>query len=353
MSRGYAWSRRAGIEALDLTGRLNRDERKARLQAFRKGHIPVLTSMSILTEGYDDPPLDCLILARPTKSPLLIEQRIGRITRISPGKTDSLILDVVDVSRRHKLQTVASLFGLPSRLNLKGRSATETAEQVERALSRHPALQPELFATVEQLLAEAERMSLTIREVELVPHLSPEVLREADLAWIRLPSMEYALPLAGRVQIRVRENLLEQWEVVVLPDQTVLSAHPTRHEAFAVAEKEITERDPERARFARHEAAWRQHPVSKEQRRALMAAGLPVPATKGEASQLIDQLRERRQSRLNRPATPRQQWRLKQEGMWRDGMTLGEAAAVIQDMRQRETLQATAHVSTETEQGVK
>jgi hypothetical protein len=84
-----------------------------------------------------------------------------------------------------------------------------------------------------------------------------------------------------------------------------------------------------------------------------MAAGLPIPATKGEASQLIDQLRERRQSRLNRPATPKQRWRLKQEGKWRDGMTLGEAAEVIRHMKQRETAQAGAEVSTGAEQGVK
>lgn len=202
---------------------------------------------------------------------------------------------------------------------------------------------------MDQLLAEAERLSLDIRKVELVPQLAAEVQREATLAWIRLPSSDYALPLAGRVQIRVRENLLEQWEVVLLPDRTVLSAHATRRDAFAAAEAEIAVRDPERARFAQHGAAWRRHPVSQEQRRVLEAAGLPIPATKGEASQLIDHLREQRQSKWNHLATPRQRWRLKQYGAWRDGMTRGEAGAAIKEI----TRQHQAHAAPEASAAVR
>lgn len=334
--------RRAGLEAQALTGALDRDTRRARLEAFRKGHIPILTSVGILVEGYDDPPLSCLILARPTKSALLFEQMLGRITRLFEGKSDGLILDVVDVSRAHRLQTVANLFGLPAAMNLKGRLATKAADQVEAALSHHPQLQPELFASVDQLLAEAERITLDIRPVDLVPHLAPEVVSEARLAWIRLPSMEYALPLAGRAQVRVRENLLEQWEIVTLPERYVSSVHPNRREAFTAAEEHIAALDPKRWQLAHHQAAWRREPPSEAQQALLKTLGVAPPATRGEASQLIDQLRAQRQTGwLAQPATSKQRWFLKQHGAWQDNMSRGEAGAAINEIKRQEANDAT------------
>lgn len=333
--------RRAGLEAQALTGALDRTTRRARLKAFRDGHIPILVSVGILVEGYDDPPLSCLILARPTKSALLFEQMLGRITRLFEGKADGLILDVVDVSRAHRLQTVASLFGLPAAINLKGRSVTKTADQVEAALSAHPQLQPELFASVNQLLAEAERIALDIRPVDLIPHLAPEVVSEATLAWIRLPSQEYAMPLAGRTQIRIRPNLLDQWETVLFPEHTVLNVHPSRREAFAAAEHEIATRDPQRWQLAHHRAAWRRKPPSEAQQALLRTLKVRPPATRGEASQLIDQLRARRQTGVSaQPATSRQRWFLVRHGAWRDAMSRGEAGATINDIKQREATNA-------------
>jgi len=328
---------RAGIDARSLTGRLPKDERCQRLAAFKAGHIPVLTSVGILTEGFDDPPLACLLLARPTQSPLLFAQMVGRGTRIFPGKTDCLILDVVDVSSAHRIQTVASLFGLPPSLNLKGRSVTKTADQIEAALNRHPQLQPERFATAEQLLAEAERLSLDIRPVDLVPTLAPEVVSEAELAWIRLPSGEYVLPLAGRAQVRVRENLLEHWEVLTLPERVIDSVHATRREAFAAAEAHIATLDPKRWQLAQHRAAWRRQPPTEAQRALLSAIGAPAAATRGEASQLIDHLRATRQTGWSmQPATPRQRWFLQQRHAWQDGMTRGQAGAAIKTIKERE-----------------
>ena len=58
---------------------------------------------------------------RPTKSPTLYTQMIGRGTRLFPGKTDCLVLDLVGATSRHDLMSVASLAGLPLEALREGR----------------------------------------------------------------------------------------------------------------------------------------------------------------------------------------------------------------------------------------
>jgi superfamily II DNA or RNA helicase len=63
------------------------------LRMFRAGKIDVLSNASLLTEGFDEPAIDCVTPLRATKSRSLYAQMIGRGTRIHPGKTDLLLLD--------------------------------------------------------------------------------------------------------------------------------------------------------------------------------------------------------------------------------------------------------------------
>jgi len=55
----------------------------------------VVANCAVLTEGFDEPSVDCVIVARPTRSKTLYVQMIGRGTRLYPGKDDCLILDLV------------------------------------------------------------------------------------------------------------------------------------------------------------------------------------------------------------------------------------------------------------------
>ena len=114
-----------GITAAPVTGDTPPDERSKTLAAFSSGRIQVLTNCMVLTEGYDEPAVDGIILARPTKSALLYTQMIGRGTRLHPGKTDVTVVDVVDNSSKHRLVTLPSLFGLAADFNLKGRTTSE------------------------------------------------------------------------------------------------------------------------------------------------------------------------------------------------------------------------------------
>ena len=94
------------------------DERKATLDDFRTGQIRVLFNVMLLTEGFDLPEIDCILIARPTKSPLLLTQMIGRGTRRAEGKADCMVIDVAQWQRGASAVSVASLFDLdPSKLD--------------------------------------------------------------------------------------------------------------------------------------------------------------------------------------------------------------------------------------------
>jgi superfamily II DNA or RNA helicase len=76
---------------------------------FREGQTQILVNSMLLTEGYDEPSIDCIVPLRPTKIRSLYAQQVGRGTRTDPGKKDLLLLDFLWHSRRHNLAQPASL----------------------------------------------------------------------------------------------------------------------------------------------------------------------------------------------------------------------------------------------------
>lgn len=108
--------RQHGIDAQFVTGDTPKIERSARLDAFRKRQFPVLVNCGVFTEGTDIPNIDCVLLARPTKSRNLLVQMIGRGMRLHPGKENCHIIDMV-ASLNTGIVTTPTLFGLdPSEL---------------------------------------------------------------------------------------------------------------------------------------------------------------------------------------------------------------------------------------------
>ncbi|HKW90892.1 MAG TPA: DEAD/DEAH box helicase, partial [Methylomirabilota bacterium] len=100
------------ISAEHLDGTTPADERAAILGRLARGTTKVLTNCAIVGEGFDLPGLECVVMARPTLSPVLFAQCIGRGMRVAPGKTDCLIIDCVGASQRHNLMSTAEFFGV-------------------------------------------------------------------------------------------------------------------------------------------------------------------------------------------------------------------------------------------------
>lgn len=111
----------AGIDARYLHGGTATLERRELLEDFREGLFPVLVNCAILTEGADVPSIDCVLLARPTRSRNIFSQMIGRGLRLSPktGKKECLILDVVG-SIEKGVVCVPTLFGLDVNEDIEG-----------------------------------------------------------------------------------------------------------------------------------------------------------------------------------------------------------------------------------------
>lgn len=90
-----------GFNAAEVNGSSN--DRSEVLQDFEDGKYNVLCNSMLLTEGWDCPSVDCVVVLRPTKVRALYSQMVGRGTRLSPGKENLLLLDFLWHTERHEL----------------------------------------------------------------------------------------------------------------------------------------------------------------------------------------------------------------------------------------------------------
>jgi DNA repair protein RadD len=90
-----------GITCETLSGETPKGERDRIVRDFSAGRIRCLTSVMVLSIGFNVPHVDLIGLLRPTQSAGLFVQQVGRALRRAPGKTDALILDFAGNTRRH------------------------------------------------------------------------------------------------------------------------------------------------------------------------------------------------------------------------------------------------------------
>jgi superfamily II DNA or RNA helicase len=90
-----------GFHATEVNGESG--DRAEVLEAFGRGEYNVLCNSMLLTEGWDCPTVDCIVVLRPTKVRSLYCQMVGRGTRLAPGKGHLLLLDFLWHTERHEL----------------------------------------------------------------------------------------------------------------------------------------------------------------------------------------------------------------------------------------------------------
>lgn len=96
-----------GFQAAEVNGQSA--DRKEVLADFDAGKYNVLCNSMLLTEGWDCPSVDCVVVLRPTKVRSLYSQMVGRGTRLAEGKTDLLLLDFLWMTDKHELCRPADL----------------------------------------------------------------------------------------------------------------------------------------------------------------------------------------------------------------------------------------------------
>ena len=259
--------RNLGISAEFVSGNTPEQERRAMLKRFHQGTTMVMCNVAVLSEGYDEPSVDCIVLARPTKSVGFYQQQVGRGTRTFPGKEDTLILDMVGNTSRHKLVTLSTLFGKPLSA-LKDGSKSVTA-----------ALQEE-----EEREARAHGIQFRARDVDL--------FGRAQFHWVRLPQ-GWSLSVAGgmRYYLTSPDPDTDQWSLVAQKhgraDNVILAGVDL---GYAQGAAEDALRASGKTVLADPGARWRSDPPSDRQLATLQKLGVRIPdqLTKGQASDLLE-----------------------------------------------------------------
>jgi DNA repair protein RadD len=91
----------AGVENAVVTGETPTGERDEIISRYKAKALRCLVNVNVLTTGFDAPHVDMVVLLRPTESPGLYYQMVGRGFRMAPGKTDCLVLDLAGNIARH------------------------------------------------------------------------------------------------------------------------------------------------------------------------------------------------------------------------------------------------------------
>ena len=167
----------AGFHAAEVNG--NSDDRAEILQDFDEGKYNVLCNSMLLTEGWDCPSVDCVIVLRATKSRSLYSQMVGRGTRLFPGKDNVLLLDFLWNTEKHELCRPACLIAesndvadkMTEKLNESGKP--EDLEILEKEAAE------DVVADRERALAE-KLAAMKKRKRKLVDPLQFELSIQAE-----------------------------------------------------------------------------------------------------------------------------------------------------------------------------
>ena len=193
-----------GFNAAEVNG--DSKDRAEVLDDFSKGKYNVLCNSMLLTEGWDEPSVDCIVVLRPTKVRSLYSQMVGRGTRLYPGKEDLLLLDFLWHTERHELCHPASLIceneevakKMTENMEIVAGTAIDIEEAEEKAASDVVAQREEALA---KQLEEMRR-----RKRKLVDPLQFEMSIQAEDLSTYVPSFGWEMAPPSGKQIKALEK---------------------------------------------------------------------------------------------------------------------------------------------------
>lgn len=184
-----------GMKAVEVNG--NSKDRTEILTDFENGKYDVLCNSMLLTEGWDCPSVDCVVILRPTKVRGLYQQMVGRGMRLSPGKENLLLLDFLWLTSRHDLcrpsaliskdQNIADKINEVMLKSADGIDLIDAEEQAERDVlaEREEALAKQLaeMRNRKRKLVDPLQYALSIAAEDLVEYVP-------TFAWEMAPPSE-------------------------------------------------------------------------------------------------------------------------------------------------------------------
>jgi len=195
-----------GFHAAECNG--STQARKEILDDFENGKYNVLCNSMLLTEGWDCPSVDCVIVLRPTKVRGLYCQMVGRGTRLSPetGKTELLLLDFLWHTERHELCHPASLICENEEVakQMTDNMEKNTGCPVDIEEAAETAAEDVVAKREESLAKELEAMKK--RKKRLVDPLQFEMSIQAEDLTSYVPSFGWEMAPASEKQIKALEK---------------------------------------------------------------------------------------------------------------------------------------------------
>lgn len=193
-----------GFKAVEVNG--DSDNRAQVLEDFDSNKYNVLCNSMLLTEGWDCPSVDCVIVLRPTKVRSLYSQMVGRGTRLHPGKEDLLVLDFLWHTEKHELCHPAHLIAQNEEVakimtdKITESGYPEDLEIIEKIAEEEVILQRE-----EALAAKLEEMRK--RKRKLVDPLQFEMSIQAEDLANYVPSFGWEMSPPSDKQIKTLEKM--------------------------------------------------------------------------------------------------------------------------------------------------
>lgn len=199
-----------GFRAAEVNG--DSQDRSEVLEAFDRGEYNVLCNSMLLTEGWDCPSVDCVVVLRPTKVRSLYCQMVGRGTRLSPGKDHLLLLDFLWHTERHELCHPASLICQDEEV------AKKMTEHIEQAGCSVDIEEAEKTATEDVVAQREEALAKQLEEMKrrkkkLVDPLQFEMSIQAEDLSGYVPAFGWEMGPPSEKQKATLEKL------GILPDQ--------------------------------------------------------------------------------------------------------------------------------------
>ena len=277
----------AQIKTEVILGATDSDSRRDILARFRMGTTKVLINVGVLTEGFDEPTIETIILARPTRSTLLYTQIVGRGTRLHEGKPHCTILDFADTTRGKKPIGLPSLLGLPPEFDLQGQDLIEVAKKYKELEDYCPGEAVRVL--------DPNDIELAYKRINLFMPPPPNefVQQYSRFVWAEVAENDYHLGVDNYNSFRIYTDTLGRWVVehrqrTLDGLQVKLLGHPEdMRDAFVRSDRWIMAKFD--TNLLESDAAWRADGPTDAQRKLLKRIGVPVTSdmTKGTASQII------------------------------------------------------------------
>ena len=193
-----------GFKAAEVNGESK--DRAEILDAFDRGEYNVLCNSMLLTEGWDCPSVDCIVVLRPTKVRSLYSQMVGRGTRLYPDKDHLLLLDFLWHTERHELCHPASLICQDEEVarvmtaNIESAGCPVDIEEAEKQASE------DVVAQREESLAK-QLQEMRQRKKRLVDPLQFEMSIQAEDLAGYVPAFGWEMAPPSKKQIKTLEKL--------------------------------------------------------------------------------------------------------------------------------------------------